>query len=227
MAKVLILFLCFLMAELPLLCRGTEASQEDLRVLDLAEKMESAFKSVQSYTCQVEQTFFKDGSEDQRSSFSYYFKRDGGIRVDFSHPYSTMTVIHLQGEEKATVIPVRTIPLVKFRFSIHDSILKTPAGQRIDQTDIGYFIRFILKNLQSTSQGEADFRENDREVEFSLWAMDYIRGEKIEKYRIQVSRISWLPTRIERYDREGSPIEKTVITDYRINMPLDGKLFHP
>ena len=195
--------------------------------MDVVEKMESAFESVQSYTCQVEQTFFKDGSEDQRSSFSYYYKRHSGIRVDFSHPYSSMTVIHLDGEEKATVFPVRSVRLIKFRFSIHDSILKTPAGQRIDQTDIGYFIGFLSKNLQSTSQGDADFREEDREVEFSLWAMDYINEKTVEKYRIHVSRTSWLPIRIERYDRRGSPIEKTVISDYRVNMPLDGKLFQP
>jgi outer membrane lipoprotein-sorting protein len=116
---------------------------------------------------------------------------------------------------------------MKFRFSIHDSILKTPAGQRIDQTDMGYFIRFLLRNLESTKQGDADYREDEKEATFSLWAMDYISGKNLERYRLWISKLFWLPTRVERYDHEGNPLEKTVIRNYKLNTPLDEKLFHP
>jgi outer membrane lipoprotein-sorting protein len=222
-----LLLLFFLVGGFPPVPQKTLAAQADPRVLDLAGKMESAFKSVKSYTCQVEQIFFKNGSEDQRSDFTFHFKQDRNIRVDFTHPYPSLTLIYIEGEDKATILPFRAMPLVKFRFSIHDSILKTPAGQRIDQTDMGYFIRFLLKNLESTEQGDADFREDEQEATFSLWAMDYISGKQLERYRITLSKTLCLPTRIERYDREGNPLEKTVIRNYTINTPLEEELFHP
>jgi outer membrane lipoprotein-sorting protein len=199
----------------------------DPRVFAAVQRMESAFKSVENYTCEVEQVFYRDGSENEHSSFKFYFKKEKKIRVDFTHPYPTLTLLYVEGEDKATVIPFRSTPLFRFRFSINDSILKTRAGQRIDQTDIGYFIWFVLKNLESIRQDESEFQENEEEAAFFLWALDYISGKTLEKYRIHLSKKLWLPTRIERYDPKGTPLEVTVIKGYTINTHLDDGLFHP
>jgi outer membrane lipoprotein-sorting protein len=218
----------------PLSAWNSLAASADPRVLALAHKMESAFKSVEDYTCEVEQIFYKDGSENERSSFKFYFKSIGPdhgknkkIRADFTHPYPSLTLIYVEGEDKATVIPFRSMPLLRFRFSIDDSMLKTRAGQRIDQTAMDYFIRFVLKNLESTLQGESEFQENEEEAVFSLLALDYISGKTLEKYLIHLSKNVWLPTRIERYDLRANPLEITVIKNYAINIRLDDSLFHP
>ena len=57
------------------------------RVLAVVEAMDAAFKQVKDYTCDVEQIFYKGGSEDQRFRFKFYFKKEKKIRVDFSSPY--------------------------------------------------------------------------------------------------------------------------------------------
>jgi len=96
-------------------------------------------------------------------------------------------------------------------------MIKTLAGQRIDQTDMGYFVDFMSKNLKRVRQGEDEFYEDREQVKFLFWAKDYIEGKLDEKYRISISKKYWLPIRIERYSLGGRPLEKTEIKNYVIN----------
>jgi outer membrane lipoprotein-sorting protein len=207
-------------------CLSSGRSDEN-RVLSVVQEMESAFKTMEDYTCEVEQIFFQDGVEDQRYRFKFYFKKKKKIRVDFSHPYSALTIFYNDGDKEATVMPFRFMPGLKFRFSIDNPMIKTSAGQRIDQTDMGYFINFMSKNLQNVRQGEDEFYEDREQVKFLFWAKDYVEEKTPEKYRISISKRHWLPIRIERYSLDGKPLEVTDIKNYIINSRLEDKLFGP
>jgi len=204
----------------------SEGSEED-RIFSIVQKMESAFKAVEDYTCEVDQIFYRDGVTDQHYRFKFYFKRDKKVRVDFSSPYRGLSIFYSEGDKDATVAPFRFVPTLRFRFSIDNPMIKTLAGQRIDQTDMGYFIQFISKNLKGVKQREDEFYESGDQVTFLLWAMDYIEERYLEKYRITISKKNWLPTHIERYNLEGKPIESTDIKKYTVNTHLEDKLFHP
>lgn len=200
---------------------------EGNRVFEIVQKMESAVKEIEDYTCEVEQFFYQNGVEDQSYRFKFYFKRKKRIRLDFSHPYSSLTIFYSDGDKEATVIPFRFMPSLKFRFSIDNPIIKTLAGQRIDQTDMGYFVDFMSKNLKRIKQGEDEFYEDGEHVKFLFLAKDYLEEKSNEKYRISISKKHWLPIRIERYSLEGKPLEKTGIKNYIINAHLEDKLFDP
>lgn len=200
---------------------------DENRVLSVVQEMESAFKTMEDYTCEVEQIFFQDGVEDQRYRFKFYFKKKKKIRVDFSHPYSALTIFYNDGDREATVMPFRSVHALKFRFSIDNVMIKTIAGQRIDQTDMGHFIDFMSKNLQNVRQGEDEFYEDREQVKFLFWAKDYVEEKTPEKYRISISKRHWLPIRIERYSLDGKPLEVTDIKNYIINSRLEDKLFGP
>jgi len=197
------------------------------RVLTVVQKMDSSFKTVEDYTCEVEQIFYQDGVEDQRHRFKFYFKRAKRIRVDFSHPYPSLTIFYQDDDSKATVIPFRFLPSLKFQFSIDNPLLKTLAGQRINQTDMGYFIEFLAKNLGKIKQGRDEFHEDGEQIKFLFWAMDYIHEKNPEKYQIYISKRNWLPIRIERFNLEDKPLEATFIKNYTINTHLEDKLFIP
>jgi outer membrane lipoprotein-sorting protein len=203
------------------------AGAEENRVLAVVQRMESAFKSVQDYTCEVEQIFYQDGGENQRYRFKFYFEREKKIRVDFSSPYSSLTIFFKEGDKEVTVLPIRSLRAMKFRLSIDNPLILTPAGQRINQTDMDYFINFLLKNLEKVKQGPDEFYEDNDQIRFWLWGLDYIEGKNLEKYRIFVSKQNWLPIRIERYDLEGKPLEVSIIQNYAINAHLSDKLFVP
>ena len=223
-------FISLLLAFFPILVispaypsEGPEAN----RIVSIVQKMASALKGMEDYTCEVEQFFYKDGVEDQHYRFKFYYKRKKKIRVDFSHPYSSLTILYQDADKEATVIPLRFVPAVRFRFSIDNPMIKTAAGQRIDQTDMGYFIDFMSKNIERVKQGEDEFYEDGEEVTFLFWAKDYIEEKSNEKYRLSVSKKNWFPTRIERYTLENRILEKTEIKNYIINIQLKDKLFNP
>ncbi|MFB3887560.1 MAG: outer membrane lipoprotein carrier protein LolA [Thermodesulfobacteriota bacterium] len=197
------------------------------RVSAIVQKMESSYQTVKDYSCEVEQVFYKDGVEDQRYRFKFYFKRGKKIRVDFAHPYSSLTIFYHEGDKDATVMPLRFLPALRFRFSINSPKIKTIAGQRVDQTDMGYFIQFLSKNLKTIEQKKDEYREDEEQVKFLFWATDYIDHKHSEKYRISVSKKIWLPLRIERYNLEDRLIETTDIKNYVINGHLEDNFFQP
>ena len=220
------LFLTFFLILLVSSAYSSEPSKGS-RVLGIVQKMESAVKEMEDYTCEVESVFFQNDVEDQSYRFKFYFKKEKRIRVDFSHPYSSLTIFYSDGDKEATVMPFRSIRTLKFRFSVNNPMIKTLAGQRIDQTDMGYFVDFMSKNHRRIKQGEDEFREDEEQVTFLFWAKDYIEEKSNEKYRISISKKHWLPILIERYSLEDKLLEKTDIKNYVINTHLEDKLFVP
>jgi outer membrane lipoprotein-sorting protein len=197
------------------------------RILAVAQNMEAAFKKLEDYACDVEQIFYQDGVESQRYLFKFYFKKEKKIRVDFSQPHSGLTIFYQDEDKEATVIPFRLLSGLKFRLSVDNPLMKTLAGQRINQTDMGYFIKFMFKNLRSIEQKENEFRDDSERVEFVFWALDYIEEKVPEKYRISISKKVWLPIRIERYDSEGNHLEVTDIRNYVLNAHPQDNFFIP
>ena len=196
--------------------------------------MESAVKGIEDYTCEVEQFFYQNGVEDQSYRFKFYFKRKKRIRVDFSHPYSSLTIFYSDGDKEATVMPFRFISSLKLRLSIDNPMIKTLAGQRIDQTDMEYFVDFMSKNLKRINQGEEEFfKEDGEQVKFLFWAKDYIEEKSAEKYRISISKKHWLPIRIggtvwktDCWKRQGSGITSSTPIS-KISCLIHDKLHSP
>jgi len=216
-----------------LVCLLSNAGNSDVfaedgdRILAVVQRMEAAFKGVEDYSCEVELLFYQNGAESQRYRFKFYFKKEKKIRVDFSHPHPGLTILYKDAETKATVIPFRSSPAFRFRLSIDNPLMKTLAGQRINQTDMGYFIDFLSKNLRKVDQKENAFYEDEQRVDFIFQAMDYIEERSLEKYRISISKKYWLPVRIERYSSEGKLLEVTDIQNYVLNAHLEDKFFLP
>ena len=200
---------------------------EENRVRSVAEKMRSVFQAIEDYASEVEQIYFKDRVEDQRFRFKYFFKKPDKIRVDFTYPYPGLILYYRQGEKKATLRPFPSFPSLKFRLSIDSSIIKTPTGQQISQTDMVFFIGFLFRNQAEVPQKDTQFQEEKDQINFLLWARDYVKGEWPEKYRIFVSTQNWFPVRIERYSPEGHPIEISIIQNYVFNSNLEDSFLTP
>ncbi len=203
------------------------AARGEDRILAVAESMQKAFRGLEDYSCEVEQVFYQNGVEDQRYLFKFYFKKVKKIRVDFLQPHPGLTIIYKDEEKEATVIPFRSMPTLRLRLSVVSPLLKTLAGQRINQTDMGYFIDFVFKNLRKVTQRENTFDEDEQRFEFVLRALDYIKGRSLEKYRISISKQFWLPIRIERYGSDGKLLEVSDIKNYVLNAHLKDSLFLP
>ncbi len=228
MSKLVLKILFFCFAFLLFVC-PVLASQSDQtsRIYSVIQQMEAAYREVRDYTCEVEQLFYDKDGEDRHFQFKYYFKKEKKIRVDFTHPYTELTLIYQARDENVTVLPIRFFSFLKLRFSMDDPSIRTLSGQRIDQTDVGFFIEFLAKNISGVRQEDNEFLENADEIRFLFRAMDYVKGSTPEKYRIHISKKHWLPVRLERYDLEGNLLEISIIQNYVVNRHLQDDLFNP
>jgi outer membrane lipoprotein-sorting protein len=202
---------------------GPSGKEEILAVVD---RMVSVFEKMEDFTCETEVTYYEGGIEDEQWSVKFFFKKGKKFRVDFSHPFGGMSVFYKGGDEELTVRPLSFLPALKFRLAIDNPLARTPSGQRIDQTDVSYFIRFIFENLKSVEQRENEFQDDGERIQFMFWALDYIEGKRLEKYRVFVSRENWFPVRVERYNPRGDLVELIVFKNYIINPHLQDGLFH-
>ena len=116
---------------------------------------------------------------------------------------------------------------MKFHFSIDNRMVRTPSGQRIDQTDVQYFINFLFKNAQRIKEKENAFDEGEEQINFMFYGLDYLEDKSLEKYRVFVSKKHWFPTRIERYDLKEKPIEIMIFKNHLINSRLEDTFFRP
>jgi outer membrane lipoprotein-sorting protein len=193
----------------------------------IAERMKASFQAVEDYSNLVEQIYFKEGIESQRSRFHYFFKRPNKIRVDLVEPHSGVTLFYLRGEKKVTLRPFASLPSLKMRLSVDNSLLRTPTGQQIHQSDMIFFIEFLFRNLATVPQGESEMEEGKEQISFLFWAREYLKSELPERYRISVSTRNWFPLRVERYSPEGHPMEISVMQNYVVNAHLDDRFFTP
>jgi outer membrane lipoprotein-sorting protein len=193
----------------------------------VAERMKALFQGVKDYSTEVEQIYFTDGVESQKSRFKYFFKRPNKIRVDLIHPHPGVSVFYQRGEKKATLRPFASLPSLKVPLSPDNSLLRTPTGQRIYQSDMIFFVDFLIRNLAAVPQKDCQIREGKEQIDFLLWAREYVKGEMPEKFRIYVSTQNWFPMRVERYSPEGRPMEISIMPNYVINSRLDDRFFAP
>ena len=190
--------------------------------------MREAFSGIQEYSSEVEQIYYRKGIEDERFRFHYAFRKPDRVRVDFVAPHAGLKLFYRRGDAKATLCPFPSVPSFRPSLSIDNPLLKTPTGQCIHQTDMVFFIDFLFKNLRDVPQKASDLREEEGQVSFTLWATDYVKkGEAPDKFRIAVCTRTWLPLRVERYSSGNSPLEVSMMRNYRFNVHPDDRWFDP
>ena len=221
---MILLISAVMLLQVTSLAAPLEVSHEN-EILAVVQRMISVFENVEDFTCETEVTYYKERVEDKRWRVKFFFKKEKKFRVDFSSPYKGVSIFYRGGDEKLIVRPFRFFPALSFNLSIDDAIARTPSGQRIDQTDVGYFIRFVFNNLRSIEQRENEFQDDGERIQFLFWALDYIEGKSLEKYRVFVSKKNWFPLRVERYDHEGKLVELIVFKNHTINSHLEDTLF--
>jgi outer membrane lipoprotein-sorting protein len=195
------------------------------RILEIAGRVEDTYGKLGSYACDVEGIYFSQGVEFQRYIFKFYFLKPDRFRIEFSRPYSGVTIFYTDGEKDFISRPFQTFPSVLYRFTVDNPLFKSPAGQNLSQLHMKYFLAFLKRNARELPQENSEFRNEEETVSFWLSARDYLAGKVPERYRIFIYKKVWLPARFERYDAGGHPLEYTLFRNCQIDPPLERAFF--
>ena len=196
-------------------------------VFRVIKKMVTEFDKIENLTCETEVHYYIQGEPSDYYWIKFSCNQAGRIRVDFLHPFKGTTTFYQEGADWLTVRPFRSIPLIKLNFSIDNALVKTPSGQRIDQTAMKHFLKFIINNRQVIEKNEHSAAENGDQITFTFWALDYIQGKDLERYILQVSKQNWLPMQVDRFDKENRLLETTSFKKVATNSGLRDDFFVP
>jgi len=223
--KRILLILAFVLVALQPPHSHAQAGSDRERILEIAGRIEDTYGKLQSYACDIEGIYFSSGVEFQRYRFKFYFLKPDRFRIEFSRPYSGVIVFYTDGEKDFVSRPFEAFPSVLYRLSVDNALFKSPAGQKLSQLHMNYFLAFLKRNARELPQDRSEFRTDEETVSFWLNARDYLASKVPERYRIFIYKNIWLPARFERYDTEGHPLEYTLFKNYRIDPSLDRAFF--
>jgi outer membrane lipoprotein-sorting protein len=224
MKRILLIVAIALLALQPSAGHAQAVSDRE-RILETAGRIEDTYGKLRSYSCDIEGIYFSSGLEFQRYIFKFYFLKPDRFRMEFSQPYSGVTIFYTDGEKDFISRPFQRFPSVLYRLSADNPLFKSPAGQKLSQLHLKYFLDFLKRYARELPQDNSDFRTDDETVSFWLDARDYLTGKVPERYRISIFKKIWLPARFERYDTEGHPLEYTLFRNYQIDPSLDATFF--
>ena len=128
------------------------------QVVAISEKILHVFEKLEDFRCDVEAQYYRRGKEHQLYRFTFWGERAGTTRIKFSRPYPGLTAIYKKGEHTVTVQPFSLLPFIKLTFSLYHSLVRSPSGQRMDQTGIEYLSQFFYNNIDIIQQHESSFQ---------------------------------------------------------------------
>ena len=187
-------------------------------IVAAVQKMAATFETVESFSCETEIRYYRDGKQDKRFVFTLHAETPGSVSLTFSRPYPGVKVVYHQGDDKLTIKPFKFLPIISFSLSIDNPLVKSPSGQRIDHCTIEYLITFLRENGELISKRASEYREGKERLEFICWAKDYTNEKELNRYRVVVLKENWFPSRVERYNQHNLPIEIISFKNYTIDL---------
>jgi hypothetical protein len=214
---IIIVMLLFLVC--PDACQTGIASSPDpaQQIVAVSEKMLHVFQGLGEFSCDVEVRYYRDSKEDKKYCFTWFQEQNDSTRIRFSSPYRGLAAAYNRGDEKVTIQPLPFMPFITFKLSLYHSLLRTPSGQRMDHASIAYLSRFFYNNIHVIEQHERSFIDETDRVEFAFWAEDYTGRNELNKYHVTVSKANYFPAQIERYNRNGEPIEVIIFKAFVVH----------
>lgn len=214
MLPALLFFLPILLLEAP----GSKAS-------GLVEQMRASYAEVKDYRADVViRRRGVDGAE-KIERLTYSFKKPDRIRVDFQSPHKGLVMVHPNEEGKAVVRPFPWAPFLKLRLAPEFSLTVGSAGQRIDQTDMGFLIESIDRSLSARSRGAPVIEESDEAVIIRVLAEDLFRRDRITRYGFRIDKDRWLPVAVAEYAPDGGFRRELRFLELRTNLGISDGYF--
>jgi hypothetical protein len=118
-------------------------------------------------------------------------------------PYAGMVLVYPVGDGKVAVKPGGLFGFLKLHLSHGSALLRTSAGQRIDQTDIGLLIQNIDHSLTDRRHGEIRVSGRDGQVLIEVLAEDHFLAGVLTLYHFSIDKTRWLPVEVREFTPEG------------------------
>ncbi len=195
------------------------------QLMGFVEKMEASSAQLEEYQTETEVTEFRKGRVVATKRFLYTFKKPNHVRIDMVIPHQGMILVYPDHDGKVAVKPGGWAGFLKLHLSLDSPLLRSSAGQRIDQTDLGLLIRNIAHSLTDRRRGEIKAAEQDGRVLIEVLAEDHFLVGVVTLFRFSIDKARWLPVGVEEFTPDGIPKRKVIFRNLRTSRGIPDAFF--
>jgi len=193
--------------------------------MDIVAKMEAVYAGVKAYQTETEVSEYREGRVAATKRFLYTFKKPDHLRIDMKSPYRGMVLVYPDENGKVAVQPGGWSRFLKLHLSPDSALLRTSAGQRIDQTDLGLLIRHIRHSLTDRRRGEIKVTGEGDRLLVEVLAEDHFHAGVLTLYRFFIDTTRWLPAEVQEFTQDGVLKRKVIFRDLRITADIPDSFF--
>jgi outer membrane lipoprotein-sorting protein len=183
--------------------RGPEPARGAAEVSGLLGRMAAAYARVEQYQTETQVETYRDGKVAETRRFLYTFRKPNHIRVDLESPNRGTTLVYPDKDGRVLVKPGGLLGFLKLHLSPDSPRLRTPSGQRIDQSDLGLLIENIAHSVGDRRRGPPEVVDRDGRTVIEVLADDHFLPGVVTLYRFTVDGASWLPVEVHESTPEG------------------------
>ncbi len=194
-------------------------------VMGIVARMEAAYAQVEAYRAKTEVSEYREGRLVAKKRFLYTFKKPNHVRIDMEFPYPGMILVYPDEDEKVAVKPGGWAGFLKLHLSLDSALLRSSAGQHIDQTDVGLLIRSMAHSLTDRRRGEIWAGEEGGQMVIQVLSEDHFLAGVVTLYRFYIDMSRWLPAGVEEFTPDGVPKRKVTFRDLRILGNVSDRIF--
>ena len=172
-------------------------------IAEIIGKVKAVYAQIEDYQMETEVKIYNEGQIVETERFLYTFKKPDHTRIDMESPYAGMVLVYPGEDGKVTIKPGGLIGFLKLHLFPDSALLRTAAGQRIDQTNLGLLIKNIGHSLTDRRRGEVRITEQDGQVRIEVLAEDHFLAGVLTLYHFFIDKTRWLPVKVREFTPKG------------------------
>lgn len=182
------------------------------------------YASVETYRVTLRSSERPGGA--YREVIRYAYRKPGWVRMDFHRPYAGMVLIY-NPEKRA----VRLWPFGPagpgFTLSPDNWLLSSAGKHHVDRSDIGALLSHVLRLRQrGASEVLGEEPLNGRTViRLHVTGRDRDEVEGVHRFDLWLDAGTFMPLKVEAYDRGGIPVDLVLMDDLELNPALPTGIF--
>ncbi|RTZ40023.1 hypothetical protein EKL30_17370 [Candidimonas sp. SYP-B2681] len=167
------------------------------------------YRRVDSYQMKVQTS-----SGSSTDVMLYSFKKPGYVRVDFEKPFKGAVLIYDPTQKKAKLWPFGFQRLPVFTLDPDNRMIKSPSGQRIDRSDVGYLFENakLLASRGSTERVGTQSIEGQNAIHLVIKGDGKFSLGEIHQYQLWLDSATGFPVRVASYNAGGRLLEQVEIS---------------
>ena len=159
----------------------------------------------------------------------YFFKKPGFVRMEFVKPHKGALLLYDPTTKRVRLQPFGNTKAFSLSLSPDNSLVKSPSGHRVDESDIGALlarVRLLQQKGQATAAGEEQVGGKST-VLVSVEGKQGFTVDGTNRFLLNLDAASLLPLQVRTYDGAGRLLETVLMDDLETDIPFDEQFFKP